>query len=105
MTQYNPATTNLTPLQEENWTIEGMGMDDKGQRLAVLARDSSTSLSKVFLFGLTLLSSSVFELEVVAENMGAAHILYQHKPKQGAMLCVCCDNGDVNFIPDATLPS
>ena len=57
-------------------------MDGTGQKLAILARDSVTSISKVFVFGLTLQTNSVFESDVICENMSPTCVLYQSNPRK-----------------------
>ena len=55
-------------------------MDGAGQKLAVLARDSVSSVSKVFLFGLNLQANTVFESDIICETMNPTCVIYQSNP-------------------------
>lgn len=95
----------LSHIEDENWITEDMSMNDTGTKLALLARDETTGISKVFTFGITLRPTAVFESEVIGESLNPTCVLYQRNNKQGGLLCICCENGDVKFVPDVTTPS
>ena len=68
--------------QDENWITEDMSMNDTGTKLALLARDETTGISKVFTFGITLRPTAVFESEVIGESLNPTCVLYQRNNKQ-----------------------
>ena len=62
--------------------IEDMSLSDTGQKLAVLARDTTADIAKVFTFGITLRPTAVFESDVLGENLNPTCVLYQRNNKQ-----------------------
>jgi len=91
--------------EEESWAVEDMSMNDTGQKLAVLARDVISGISKVFTFGISLQPTAVFESEVLGDTLNPTSVSYQRNSKQGMTLCICCEDGDVKFVPEVTAPS
>jgi len=85
---------------EEDWIVEDMSLSEGGERLAVIVRNNDTARSQVALFSLSLSSGSVQEMDVIADHLNPVVVAYQLGCTNGALLCVCGDDGVVEFSED-----
>ena len=65
--------------QDESWSVEGLTVNDSGERLAVLA-SSNLGTAKIFIFALSMRTQSVIECDTIADLASRPTLIqYQHQ--------------------------